>query len=207
MSGFKYGIWAGWVLASVLIAVLVTYLFLTAPVRRADKLLKQVATIQAGTTTLQQFQSQLRAAHLQPRSFSCQESDCTISERSEVRIIARFRLAPPTAILTSVSFKNGVASEIYVWLEIHDRQAVIPTTPGTGATIHESALSRSCPEHFCTYVTERSGYPWAVVEIDAVARPEDRARAFAVNVGCLTKLGGCKRVGTILPEVFAKTGS
>jgi len=206
MSVVKFGIWAGWALSAVLITVLAAYIFLTAPVRRADRLLKQVAEIQVGTTTLDQFQKQLRDAHLRTTSVSCQAGECTISERSEVRSVSRFRLAPPAAILTSVSFKDGVSSEIYVWMEVEDDINAGTRGPGTGATIHESALSRSCPEHFCTYVKNRSGYPWAVVEMDAVAAKEDRARAFALNVGCLTKLGGCKRAGTILPEVFGKGG-
>jgi hypothetical protein len=206
MSGVKYGIWAGWALAIVLIAVLAAYIFLTAPVRRAGRLLKQLPGIEVGTTTLDQFQRQLQAAGLKA-SVSCQGGDCTFSERSEVRSISKFQFAPPTAILTSVSFKDGVSSEIYVWLEIQDHNTAGAMSPGTGATVHESALSRSCPEHFCTYVSDRSGYPWAVVEVDSAARKEDRARAFALNVGCLIKRGGCKRVGTILPQVFGKADS
>lgn len=204
MSKASIALLVGWMLAIVLVALLATYFVLTAPVRRARRLLGEIAKVEIGTTTVEQFRRQLQAARLQTSSIACQGSDCTLSERAEVRTTSRLRLAPLTGIVTSVSFKDGIASEVYVWLEILDHNTARGMVPGTGVTVHESLESRSCPDHFCTYVSERDGYPWAVVEMDAAAPKEQRGRAFAINVGCMTKIGGCKRPATILPEVFGK---
>ncbi|HLV88632.1 MAG TPA: hypothetical protein VKV39_16730 [Candidatus Sulfotelmatobacter sp.] len=198
------GVLAGWVVALVLVAVLVAYLVFTAPVRQAGRLVKEVSKIEIGATTVDQFRRQLQEAKLTTISITCQASDCTAAGRAEVPSVSRLHLAPPTGIVVSANFKDGIASEVYVWVEIKDHTTAGVIGPGTGATVHESLQSRSCPEHFCTYVRERSGYPWAVVEMDASAPKEIRDRAFAINVGCLTKMGGCKKVSTILPQVFGK---
>ncbi|MGA8430096.1 MAG: hypothetical protein WB729_09765 [Candidatus Sulfotelmatobacter sp.] len=117
-------------------------------------------------------------------------------------MLHKLQLAPLSGIVATVKFKNGIASEIYVYLEIDDRDAAGTMQPGTGATIHLSAQSQSCAQHFCTYLTQRWGYPWAVVEMDSDASKEAQAKALAIKTGCLIKIGGCKKPEVILPQVF-----
>jgi hypothetical protein len=195
---------AGYVGIVVLAGSIVSYFVVTAPQRRMQRFLSQLAKVDIGTTTIADWRRQMQAAHLRGVGSACDGGNCTISQQVQVSAVSRLRLAPPSGITASVTFKGGIASEIYVWLQVDNRRTGTSTPSGTGATIHETQESRSCPQHFCNYVTERSGYPWAVVEMDSAASMQDRAKAFALNIGCLTKLRGCRTVKTILPQVFGE---
>jgi len=178
---------------------------LTAPKKRMDGFLKEVAKVEIGVTTLQDWREQLRTADIHDGSRSCNGASCTISEKAQIGILSRLRLAPLSGIAVSVSFRNGLASEINVWFEIDDHNIGGAMEPGTGATIRLSSESTSCPQHFCTYLRERWGYPWAVIVMDSGASDNERAKAFAIDMGCLTTIGGCKKPDDILPQVFGKS--
>jgi len=180
-------------IGSLAVGLVVVYLVLTAPKRRIDRFLKEIAKVEIGATSLQNWREELRAAHLQGSSFSCDGRDCAISEKVQVKALHRLRLAPLSGIAASVTFKDGVASEVNVWFEIDDHNIAGAMEPGTGATVRLSTETESCPQHYCTYVRERWGYPWAVVVMDSAASQDERARAFAINTGCLTRIGGCKK--------------
>ena len=74
--------------------------------------------------------------------------------------------------------------------------------PGTGATVHQATDTRSCNQHYSTYARQNGQHYWAVVTMDSCVLPEDRAKALAINSGCLAKIGGCKSPEGILPQVF-----
>lgn len=202
MSG---GIWAGYISILILAGLIVSYFFVTAPQRRMRRFLKELANVEVGKSNIADWRRQVKAANLPRESLLCDGGNCTISQKAQVRSISRLRLAPPSSMTASVSFQNGIASEIYVWLEIDNQKTAGATQPGAGATIHETLESRSCPLHYCTYITDRSGHPWAVVEMDSAASAEERAKAFTLNIGCLTKFGGCKTARAMLPSVFGKS--
>jgi hypothetical protein len=191
--------------ALLVVGLIVGYIALTAPKRRIDRFLTEVANVEIGATKLQDWREQLRAAGLQGASFSCEGENCTISEQAQIKALSTLRLAPLSGVAASVNFKEGIASEIYVWLEIDDHDIAGAMEPGTGATIRLSMQSQSCPQHYCTYVRERWGHPWGVVVMDSAASRKERTRAFAINTDCLTRIGGCKKIETILPQVFGKS--
>jgi hypothetical protein len=116
----------------------------------------------------------------------------------------KFHLAPLSGIVASVNFKNGVATEAQILLEIDDRDAGGQNQPGTGATIHWVLHSMSCPQHLCTYLKEKWGYSWAVVELDSDVTKTEVERVFAINTNCLIRIGGCTKIEAILPRVFTK---
>ncbi len=190
--------------AFLIVGLAVGYVGLTAPQRRIGRFLEETAKVEIGMTRLNDWREQLQAAHVKDSSVSCDENACRVSEEAQVRMLHRLRLAPLSGISASVTFKDGVASEVDAYLEVEDRDVAGAMEPGTGATIHESTQSRSCPQHYCSYVKERWGHPWGVVEMDSGASGEDRAKAFAINTGCLTRIGGCRKLEVILPHVFAK---
>lgn len=196
---------AGYTSIVVLTGVIASYFVVTAPQRRMRRVLKELAAVEAGSTTIQSWRSRMRAAKFDTNSLSCQAGTCTFSQKVEVRALSRLRLAPASVISTNLTFNDGIASEIYVWLEIDDQKTGKIMQPGTGVTVHETQQSRSCAQHFCAYVTARAGYPWAVIEMDSAASPDERTKAFAIDIGCLTKLGGCHSARALLPQVFGKS--
>lgn len=210
MPRIRAGALAGYVTILLLAGFIVSYFFLTAPQRRMQRLLKRLADVEVGTTTIAEWRGRMHADKLDSALLTCGGGNCTFSQKIKISTVSRLRLASPSAIAVSIAFQDGVASEIYVWFEVDDQEvddqkAGKVREPGTGATIHETQQSRSCLQHYCAYVNDRSGYPWAVIEMDSGAPKEDRTKAFAVNVGCLTKIGGCKSVKSILPQVFGKS--
>ena len=102
-----------------------------------------------------------------------------------------------------MQFKDGIASEIFIWVELED----VPDDsegiyPGTGATVHLGAATRSCNPHYSTFVkANNGGRRWRVVRMDSCVLPEERAKALAISSGCLARIGGCKTPEEILPRV------
>jgi hypothetical protein len=204
MARLSGGMLVGYMSIVALAGVIASYFLVTAPQRRMQRVLKELSTVEVGSTTIQSWRSRMRAAKLDPSSLTCQGGTCRFSQKVQVRALSRLRLAPASIISTYLTFNDGIASEIYVWFEIDDQRAGKTMQPGTGATVHETQQSRSCPQHYCTYVTDRGGYRWAVIEIDSAASPDDRAKAFGIDIGCLTKFGGCRSARALLPQAFGK---
>ena len=190
---------------SVALAVAIIYLVAALPRRSLDHFLKQVATVEIGKTRLDEWRIQVDRGRLSNWDETCDHSICSIVWRGENTPLQRLRLSPRTRVEVDVQFKDGIASGIEVWIEIDDASDVSGTIyPGTGATVHEAKANQLCNSHYSSYVKARGQRSWGVVTMDSCVLPEDRARALAINTACLTRIGGCKRVDEILPQVFGQ---
>lgn len=74
--------------------------------------------------------------------------------------------------------------------------------PGTGATVHQGVVGDTCNQHYSSYTKESDQHYWKVVTMDSCVLRAERAKALAINSGCLSRIGGCRTADAILPKVF-----
>ncbi len=90
--------------------------------------------MEVGKTKLDDWRVGINKAHLS-RSFSCEGQICASEVSFENKLLHRLHLAPRSSVRAEVQFKGGIASEIYVWVEMEDApDAAGVMYPGTGAT-------------------------------------------------------------------------
>jgi len=189
----------------IVVVAAVLYFAVRSPQKELNRFLNQVATVEVGKTELADWRTQLERAHLSNWSMACDQQTCNVGWRGENKLLHELRLAPRSVVECDVQFKNGIASGMDIWVEIDDTaDASGATYPGTGAMVHQPPDSRSCTQHYSTYVKQRGQRYWGVVTMDSCALPEDRAKALAINSGCLAEIGGCKSPEAILPQVFGR---
>jgi hypothetical protein len=189
------------------LAVLLVYLAIISPRRHLDLFLKDVATVEIGKTTLEDWRGQVSRSQISNLAFSCEKQDCTSGLRTENNLLYKLRLAPRSVVDASLGFKNGIASGIYIALVIAGKNDKGEWYDDKGIVVHLSTdQPQICQPHYKLSVKQRYGVGdryWATVAMDPCVLPEERANALAINSSCLTRLGGCKTVEAILPQVFA----
>ena len=187
-----------------LVGTFAGYLILNWPQREMKRLVIQVASVEVGKTKLDDWHRELEQARVRNWNVSCNhQQTCSIEWQGENKILHSLRLAPSSRVMAVVNFKDGVASEINVWMEIDDAPDVMGVAyPGTGAAVHQAADNRFCNQHYSTYVKQHGPHCWRVVTMDSCVLAEEHAKAFAINSHCLETIGGCKTPEEILPEVL-----
>jgi hypothetical protein len=183
-----------------LVGVVFMYLLIVAPRRNLDQFLKQVAKVEIGKTKLENWKKQVDRAHIANLFLKCDGEVCSIGWHGENTFLRRLRLAPRTLISANVSFKEGVASEIYVVIDVP--YGDVESFDDIVVVVRQSMDNASaCDPHY--HVLRKYGEQTGVGMGPCVS-PQDRARALAINTLCLSRIGGCKTVESILPEVFAR---
>jgi len=176
------------------------------PRRNFERFLKQVAKVEIGKTTLEDWRGQIVSARISSLVFKCQQQDCSLGLRTENNLLYKLRLAPRSGVAASVGFKNGIASEIYIIFVIAGKNQEGQWYDDKGVVVQQSTdQPGSCNPHYGLLVKNRNGIGdryWARISMDSCVIPEDRAKTLAINGACLTKLGGCRSVEAILPQVF-----
>jgi hypothetical protein len=176
-----------------------TFALIGLPQRNLDRFLVQLASVELGKTEIEAWRARLETAHVKNVTLVCKGAGCSTSWRTDNRLLHGLHLAPLTGVEADVSFKDGVASEIYVWTEIEDG---VGEVPGSGATVHDINDTQSCHREYSAYIKQNRGYHWAIVTMDSCVEPSDKAKALAINTACLIRIGGCKSGEAIVPEVF-----
>jgi hypothetical protein len=198
-------IWLGCAVAA-LVATILAYGAVTAPRRDLDRFLREVATVEIGKTKLEDWRQQLAQTQLSSLMFTCEQETCGVGLRRENKLLQKLRVAPRTIVDGSVGFKNGVASEIYVALVVGRRDERGEWRDDRGAVVRLSTdQPGACHSKYQLLLKNRYGVGdryWATMAMDSCVSPENRAKALAINGVCLTRIGGCKEVEAIIPQVF-----
>ena len=121
------------------IVMVIMYATVTSPRRNLDRFLKQVATVEVGKTRFSDLRGQAERAHISNVRVKCDQQVCFIAWRGENTILQKLRLAPLTYVQASVGFKDGVADEIYIIMEMPTG----PSTPSKIAVVRQSVRSPS----------------------------------------------------------------
>ena len=196
-------------LSAVLVgALVITYVNAMRPRRNLDRFLKEIATVEIGKTRLEDWRRQVERARISGLSISCVQRTCGIGLRAENTLLQKLRLAPRSLATAGVDFNDGVASQIYIALTIERRNNNGEWYDDKGVVVRQSTdVPSACHEHYDLSVKQRYGVGdryWATVAMDSCVSAKDRAKAFAINGTCLTRIGGCKTVEAMLPKVFGK---
>ena len=162
--------------------------------------------VEIGKTSLEDWRRQVERRHLSNVSFKCDQRAYGIGWRGENKLLQRLRLAPNTVVDASVGFKDGIANEIYIAMSTLKRTDQGDWLDDKGVVVRQTSdAPLACDHHYKVDVKQRYGVGdrnWATIAMDSCVSPEDRAKAIAINTGCLTKLGGCKTVEEMIPRVF-----
>ena len=162
--------------------------------------------MQTGQTTLEDWRRQLQRAHVQHLVFSCDQQNCGFSLQEENSLLRKPRRAPRSIAVASVAFKDGIASETYTAMVIQGRNGKGEGYDDKGVVVRQSSdRPTSCNLHYHLSVKQRYGVGerfWATIVMDSCVSPKDRAKAFAINTACLSKIGGCGTIETMIPQVL-----
>jgi hypothetical protein len=106
--------------------------------------------------------------------------------------IARLRIVEPTGVTVGITMREGKLRCV----------TVIESTGWYGAASVwiDEWFDEGMPNRVHVYGHRRPAV--ANVEFPSSLPDDQRAKAFAVNTKCLTKLGGCKTAEDILPGVL-----
>ena len=194
--------------ASVAVALAIMYLLINSPRRSLDRFLREVATVEVGKTKLEDWRKQVERAQLSSVTFRCDQRACEIGWRGENRLLQRLRLAPRSVVDAGVGFKDGIASEIYIILVMAKLDDKGEWHDDRGVVVRQSTdVPSACDQHYHLEVKQRYGVGdayWATVAMDSCVSPQDRAQAIAINSSCLTRVGGCKTVEAMIPQVLGR---
>jgi hypothetical protein len=195
--------------ASIVGVLAITCLYVVATSKQRDfgRFLRQLSTVQLGKTTPEQWKKDVNRASLPNAVIQCQGNSCGSGLRVDNQFVHQLRLAPLTIAGASVEFQDGVASEVFVILEVEAVDKVGQQYPNKGLVIREtSEKPNSCQQEYRAQVGKRyspGDRSWGTITMDRCVSAADRAKALALNVGCLSKIGGCKTIDQMNPTVFA----
>jgi hypothetical protein len=195
--------------ALALFSIAGAYLAATSPRRGLDGFLAQVATVEVGKTRLDDWRTQVERAELSSVIIKCDPRTCGIGWRGENGLLQKLHLAPRTVVDASVGFEDGIASGIYIILVTEKRDDKGEWRDDRGVVVRQSMdVPAACHPHYNLDLNPRPGVvprgPWATVAMDSCVSPQDRARAIAINSSCLTRIGGCKTVESMIPQVLGR---
>ncbi|MFZ0824894.1 MAG: hypothetical protein WAM87_14630 [Terriglobales bacterium] len=192
---------------SILISIVAVYSAVTAPRTNFNRFLAAVAMVEIGKTRLDVWRAIVERNQRSQLNVVCGQRTCGIGWRGENSLLSRLHLAPRTVADASVGFQDGIASSVFIVLEVekHDKtgdwrdekmvvvRQDITIAPKACRPGYRVNLQTNCGAEDCNRV---------IVAMDSCVSSEDRARALAINTSCLTRLGGCKTVESMIPQVL-----
>lgn len=186
--------------------------------RKAERLLAEAREIKVGESNSAQVLQLVKRYHGQARKgVECTPSDCPYDIVITNRSLSRFRLAPYTDF--AVSFVIGEGRTIHIDFGLMS-QFKGPTYY-SGRLVYGEATSFSFLAQvvddleYSQHYASREKYSVAIkrdyeknrpavvsVYLTPSADAVTRDKALAFNLGCLSKLGGCRDAGEFLPDVW-----
>lgn len=195
-------LFVGGLLAAV---VAITYVSIFRPRQDLRRFLTAVEATQVGKTTLSEWRDNAEHARSPNVTVKDEGETSAVSWRGDNNLLKTLRLAPRTVVHATIGFKNGIVSSIYLVMDVmehgeedwHNDRAVV-------VRLSDDSPS-ACHEDYAVEVKQRSGTSdrnWATVAMDRCVSRENFAKAIAINGDCLTRIGGCKTIEAMLPQVL-----
>src|ERR1700686_2302851 len=185
---------------SALAVFLLSMLYIiTSPKRNLKFVLSKVSAVEVGKTKLEDWRPEVQGTQI-PNTFKCDPRACYIGWLFENRLLRALGLSPRTAVGVTVSFQDGIASEVYIIYVVAKRDDKREWHDDLGVVVRQRPdPAAACRRQYRIELKHRAGGDpyWVTVAMDACVSPQDRARAFAINSSCLTRIGGCKTVESL----------
>ena len=192
--------------AIVSMAVIAAVLSARATQRRAGRFLADLTALRLGESTFDdakrlkdRYDGFVFPVSDDPRD--CTAERCGFAFRFENTWLSRLRLAVPTALFCGVTVRAGRVDGRSAWLACDTRPFE------TDVMVIEGPPNRFGPpdrheELGGIYHHAKAGH-W-VIKLASPANPALRQSAFAFNLGCLSRIGGCRTKEDILPGMWQK---
>jgi hypothetical protein len=186
------------------------YYRVSIPKNELARYMKLVRKVEVGETRLEEFRKAIEQEQFSQFAFPCREDICGYSFKGRNELLHKMGLAPLSVVESTVSFKEGIASEIYVVLEVRSASYEEKDFAEKTVVIRQSTdTPPKCPSRY--RLTEKhfgdtKSISGISIAMDGCVTSEDRLRALSINAGCLSRVGGCKSVQSILPAVFSTVG-
>ena len=162
---------------------------------RAEGFLREATTLQLETDHTAQVNSLLKKYAANVIIKNCEDTGCTYSFEFANRWFYRLQLAPWTQLTCTLYLVQDKLQSRYCQLSTGD------TSASCHALVWEQSHWKSSPEAFRVDQTW-SGGPWRVqVKLTPEASASQREAAYALNLGCLSKIGGCTNAKQLLPTI------
>lgn len=186
-------------IAVVVLVLLVTaalYRAIEQPRQQAAKFLRQVQTLEIGRTAYSQVQ-QLVAEY--PGESRCFEDDCSV--RFDNSWMHRLGLAPVTQFQVMLHRRESRLSGINLAMMVAGPSLQQP--PRATAMVFDGPQQGDAQPWRAVITDDAHGAPVKTfVQMSPQAPAAGRQAAFAFNLDCLTKRGGCQTSRDLLPGVW-----
>ena len=138
-------------------------------------------------------------------STSVEDSEQIDKVELENRVLSFLHLVPGTVLSLQVLTRDGVPRMMvllmYTGMPPYDSGVSIQQD--FSSTLSARFSVGNSPNFYVEARRESSGRPFkAIVKFATNATESERKKAFALNVNCLVRLGGCKNAEDILPTVW-----
>lgn len=195
---------AAWVFAAGLGVAVAALVWSThATKRRAAKVLYEVQAFDLNNTTPEGIRSMVDrlGGEVSPSATNCPAEDCLLFIWVANKWMPRLRLAPPMSLTVWIRIQGGKA--IYRKVELVNRayEGHVPSASVTEYACTECEVPNDKPFRIGGLRYEDGTPIYMLVYLNARASPEQRRRAYAFNLECLTKFGGCTNPDEMLPGV------
>lgn len=189
-------------------SIVYMYTLITAPRRRIETFLRDVAAVEVGRTELANWLAQVERDGNTKFVPACEAQSCSVGMEVESNVLPALRIAPKMSAWVYVSFSAGVASLIHINLWSLRRDASGQWIDDKGVVVAQTVgRSLGCSQQYSVKINvpdKFRGGRWAAVDMDSCVSSEERSRAFAINTSCLTRIGACETPREMLPEVFGQ---
>jgi hypothetical protein len=167
---------------------------------KAEEFLRDATALQLRLATQGQVQRLMERSggHIEPST--CDSKGCAYFVRFENSWLRMLHLAPRTQFTATLGMVDGVLGYRRVFLTSGN------TSSEFGAFVQEWLISPKGPEAFhVSGAFVGSGTPYRVfIDLTPDATPEQHRAAYALNLECLSKFGGCENARQLLPSVSWK---
>lgn len=182
------------------------YLKVDLPRKHFEQFISAVREVEVAKTTLDEFRTKMEQKGFSNLALPCKGTTCSFELQVDNTFLHRIRVAPSTVARVSVAFEKGVASEIYILTEVHGSDQNGTVFPERTVVIWQTlGVTSQCPSAYILNIKRRGPsdkISSASIRMDACVSREDKMRALAINANCFSRLGGCKDVEAILPQIF-----
>jgi hypothetical protein len=181
------------VCGALVVSAVVTLLHLRHSEAQARKLIQALASLEVGTSTTAEVQSLQQQFHRY--QVSGEQTSGNVRFVITNQLLRTLRVQPIAVLSAGIVARDGKVVSIDVFLE---RQLAVGRL---GAMVFESLRnSGSCEKSYC--VGNPIGKPFIISRLDAHATPEQKRRAFDLNLGWLTRFRGEPRICDLSPNAW-----
>ncbi len=178
------------ILVPITVVLAVSWYVSDRPEREAERVIRSLWTVQLGKTRVEEVIDRL------PGLWRTGAPESSYSLLLKNDLLYHLKLAPIAGVMIHIGAEKGIIDEIQIFWEIGES--------GNTAEVRFFQVANyepECGRNVCVrHRNGQNGRPWRI-QIDAspTAPSAERNRFLSFNTSCLSRIGGCKDAGELLP--------